>query len=270
MDQNILKRRQFLAAAGIASIGPLAGVGLAAESGGGPAGKQLFELRLYRLASPEKRKQLVDFFAKAGVPALNRAGVKPVGLFEPIPEEGQQTPPDLFVLLPHCGMESVVALNDKLMADEEFLKAGAAVLDAPPKDPAYERIESSLLEAFDGMPEVACPASGDERVFQLRIYEAHSVQKGQKKIEMFNTGGELDIFAKVGLTPVFFGEALIGTRIPNLTYLLGFENIAAKDAAWKAFLAHPDWAKLKADPQYADTVSRITNIMLRPAAGSQV
>jgi len=270
MDQPTLKRREFLAAAGLAGVGPLTGVGLGAECDAKPAGKQVFELRLYRMASPEKRAALVEFFGKAGVPALNRAGVKPVGLFEPVEEEGKETPPDLFVLLPFCCLPPVAGLTAKLMADEEFLKAGAAVLDAPPDDPAYERIESSLLLAFDGMPKVACPAKGKDRVFQLRIYESHSLKKAQKKIEMFNTGGELEIFAKTGLTPVFFGEALVGTRIPNLTYMLGFDNVEAKEAAWKAFIAHPDWAKLKADPQYAGTVSRITNIVLRPSGGSQI
>jgi len=270
MDHPTLKRREFLAAAGLAGVGPLAGVGLGAECDAKPASKQVFELRLYRMASAEKRAALVEFFGKAGVPALNRAGVKPVGLFEPVEEEGKETPPDLFVLLPYCCLPPVAGLTAKLMADEEFLKAGAAVLDAPPDDPAYERIESSLLLAFDGMPKLACPAKGKDRVFQLRIYESHSLKKAQKKIEMFNTGGELEIFAKTGLTPVFFGEALIGTRIPNLTYMLGFDNVEAKEAAWKAFIAHPDWAKLKADPQYAGTVSHITNIVLRPAACSQI
>jgi len=270
MDPSTLKRREFLAAAGVAGVGPLAGLGLAAECGEGSAGKQFFELRLYRLPSPEKRERLVEFFGAAGVPALNRAGVEPVGLFEPIKEQDEEVPPDLFALLPHRCLESVAGLTSKLMADEEFLRAGAAVLEAPASDAAYERIESSLLLAFDGMPKVACPATGDSRLFQLRIYESHSLKKAQKKIEMFHTGGELEIFARVGLTPVFFGEALIGARIPNLTYMLGFDNPDAKEAAWEAFFAHPDWAKLKADPQYKNTVSRITNIVLRPSACSQV
>ena len=48
-----------------------------------------------------------------------------------------------------------------------------------------------------------------------------SEKTGQKKIEMFNTGGELALFREVGMDPVFFGEALLGTRVPNLTYMLG-------------------------------------------------
>ena len=41
-------------------------------------------------------------------------------------------------------------------------------------------------------------------------------------------------------------------------------------AAWAKFGTHPEWLKLKVDPTYRDTVSHITNLVLRPAQGSQV
>jgi hypothetical protein len=106
---------------------------------------------------------------------------------------------------------------------------------------------------------------------QLRIYESHSEMAGAKKVEMFNRG-EIGIFKRVGLTPVFFGETILGQRRPNLTYLLVFDDKAALDKAWNAFRGDPEWAKLKAIPEYADKriVSKITNILLVPASCSQI
>ena len=52
--------------------------------------------------------------------------------------------------------------------------------------------------------------------------------------------------------------------------MLGFEDEAAMKKGWDAFRADPEWDKLKKDPAYKDTVSQITNLVLRPAAGSQV
>lgn len=72
------------------------------------------------------------------------------------------------------------------------------------------------------------------------------------------------------MQPVFFGEALIGTRLPNLTYMLGFEDMPASKKAWGRFLGEPAWKKLSKDPAYKDTVSRITNMFLRPTAYSQI
>jgi len=260
-----MKRREFLAAGCVVGAAPLASLSMGAEKCDAKQ-KQLLELRVYKMESDEQRKRFVDFLGEAMIPALNRAGVKPVGVFELLEDES----PDLFVLMPYCCLEAVPTVTAKLLADEKFLEAGAEVLDTAKDDKAYERVESSLLLAFDGIPKVELPVDNEGRIFQLRIYEAYSVKKGQKKIEMFNTGGELALFREVGMDPVFFGEALIGTRIPNLTYMLGFESIEAKETAWKRFLSSPKWDKLKKDPQYADTVSNITNIMLKPADCSQI
>ena len=89
-------------------------------------------------------------------------------------------------------------------------------------------------------------------------------------MRLFEAGGEIEIFQRVGLAPVFFGEALIGTKLPNLTYMLGFDNREASDTAWDVFRADPAWIKLKAVQKYKETVSNITNIYLTPAACSQI
>ena len=41
------------------------------------------------------------------------------------------------------------------------------------------------------------------RLFNLRIYESHNERAAATKIHMFENG-EIEIFKKVGLTPVFF------------------------------------------------------------------
>ena len=209
---------------------------------------------------------MVKFFAEAAIPAMNRIGINRVGVFSMLEDES----PNLYLLSPHKSLESAATWIHQLIKDEAFLKAGAAVVNATKEKPAYTRMESSLLWAFDGMPTLEIPSKKKSRVFQLRTYESHGVMAGQRKIEMFNDGGEMAIFHKTGLTPVFFGEALAGTKLPNLTYMLGFDDLEAKEAAWKAFIADPGWDKLKNDPYYKDTVSNITNIMLRPASCSQI
>ncbi|HEU4722746.1 MAG TPA: NIPSNAP family protein, partial [Gemmatimonadaceae bacterium] len=63
---------------------------------------------------------------------------------------------------------------------------------------------------------------------------------------------------------------VIGAKMPNLTYMLTFADMAARDAAWAAFSRDPDWRTLSADPQYRDNVSAISDIILRPTAYSQI
>ena len=108
------------------------------------------------------------------------------------------------------------------------------------------------------------------RIYELRIYESHNYKAAQKKIEMFNEGGEIEIFKKTGLNPVFFGETLVGPLMPNLTYMLVFDDMADRDKNWKVFADSPEWKELSSDPQYKDTVSNISDIILSPASCSQI
>lgn len=141
---------------------------------------------------------------------------------------------------------------------------------APKDSPAYERFESSLLLAFDGCPQVEVPTLAESRVLQLRIYESHNDERALMKIAMFNTGGEIEIFRRVGMDPVFFGQALVGSKLPNLTYMLSFKDEQAMQEGWGKFGKDPGWLTLRNDETYKDTVSNITNLVLRPARGSQI
>ena len=277
-----MDRREFLAAsAAVAAFGLAAprpaGAEDARPGGGPPAEKQLIELRTYHFASPAKLEAFERFLAKAAIPALNRAGVRPVGAFKLLAKDNADAKPpvtedgtDLYVLLPHASAADVLALDAKLAADGEFQEAGRDVLMAPKSDPAYSRYKTSLLLGFDQCPRVEVPTTADTRVLQMRMYESHSRERNRKKVAMFNEGGEIAIFRRVGMPPVFFGEAVAGPRMPNLTYMLGFADEAAMKKGWDTFRTDPEWDKLKKDPAYKDTVSQITNLVLRPVAGSQV
>ncbi|MFV1965894.1 MAG: NIPSNAP family protein [Pirellulaceae bacterium] len=262
-----MKRRDFMAAAGTAGLASVAtSIAPARGEASTSDGKEYFELRRYRIESDAQQQQVTKFYGDVAIPAFNRAGIKPVGVFSPTEDDSK----DLFVLLPHSCPVTLITARHALSADEAYLKAGESFLNAPPEEPGFARIESSLLRAFDKMPKMELPTKAETRIFQLRIYESHSPDAARRKIDMFNAGGEIALFHHVGLTPVFFGEALIGTKLPNLTYMLGFDNREAGEAAWKKFLADPEWTKLKAVEEYKKTVSNITNIYLKPAACSQI
>lgn len=259
-----MQRRSFLqsslvAAACTASVNPLP----AAD----PGPQELYELRTYLLKNA-KQPILDDYISQAFIPALKRFGIGPVGVFT---EDSGADTQRMFVLIVHPTVESVRTLNDRLAGDAEHQKAGEAFLAAKASDPAYQRIESFLMVPFAGMPKLVSPDLAKPRIFQLRTYESHNERAGKKKIEMFNKG-EIAIFKRVGLTPVFFGETILGPAMPNLTYMLVFPDDPALKAAWQQFRGDAEWNKLKSIPEYADKeiVSRITNRTLMPAPYSQI
>ncbi len=259
-----MMRREFLATSSLAATAVVPGAMAAGTE------QQYLELREYHMLLGDKQGRLHDFLRDAAIPALNRLGINPVGVFR---LQFGQSRPTLYVLLPHPSFESVVTLHDRLAADDEFTRAGSEFLDVPLSDPAYVRMENSLMLAFKDMPKVEIPGAVKgkrSRIFELRTYESHSVKAAKKKVEMFNEGGEIAIFRKTGLHPVFFGESIIGRQLPNLTYMLAFENMDQRYENWSTFVKHPDWKELSADPQYKDTVSNISDLILRPTGYSQI
>ena len=237
--------------------------------------KQFIELRIYHFASPEKQEAFEHFLESAAVPAFNRAGARPVGVFKltmndnpdlKLPSDST----DLYVLLPHTSIETLTNFSSRLGADGAFQDAGRQIIQAPKSDPAFLRYESSLMLGFDGFPQLKVPTQAATRLLQLRIYESHSNERARKKIEMFNQGGELTIFQRCGMTGVFFGQTLIGSKLPSLTYMLGFPTEADQKKAWDTFRNDPEWKRLSKADEYKDAVSNVTNLILRPAAGSQI
>jgi len=266
-----MQRRQFLktslAFSGAAGVTAL----VSAAGQDSPPAREYYQLQLYHLRRGPKQKLFDDFFREAFIPAMNRVGLGPVGVFNLM--TGPDSP-TIYVLVRYPSLEAFATGAQRLRADAEFLKAGAEVMNAPATDPAFVRLESSFMVAFEGMPKLEVPAgvAGNQpRIFELRTYESHSKKANLKKIEMFNVG-EIAIFRRAGLTPVFFGETLIGTRLPNLTYLLVYESMTAKDKSWAAFGSDPEWKKLSTTPGYTDAeiVSNISNVLLRPAPYSQI
>jgi hypothetical protein len=171
--------------------------------------------------------------------------------------------------------EILATVERRLEQDQEFMRAAAPYFDAPATDPVYVREDVSLLAAFEKVPKIEVPAataSKGPRLFELRTYESHNERAHHAKVRMFSEMGEIEIFRRAGLTPVFFSRTVAGQRMPSLVYMLVHENLASRDKAWGAFRDDPDWKKLSATPGFTDAeiVSNITTVLLRPAAYSQV
>ncbi len=264
-DEVLVDRREFLAATAVAAVSPLPHLNSHSQS----ASRQYFELRRYHLLPGTKQRAFIDFVGSVAIPAMNRAGVGRVGAFTVVYGENA---PSLLLVLAHQTLDSMVSLRDRLASDAVYARAGAAIIDAPLSDPAFVRVESTLLRAFDAMPTLE-PSAGagtaTPRIFELRTYESHSDRAALNKLKMFNAG-EVPIFRRAGLTPVFFGETVIGAKMPSLTYMLTFSDMSARDAAWGKFGQDPEWKTLSADPQYRDNVSAISDIILQPTAYSQI
>lgn len=273
-----MQRREFLKTSILASGSAVIAAGCAATRAGRSGSdtsrrtavkQEYYELRAYRLTPGSTADVLHAYLETAAIPAWNRLGSNPVGVFT---ESSPGNPASVFVLIPYPPMEEFGRSAGKLAADNAYRRAAEPYLNAPKDRPAYDRIDSWVMLAFAGMPRIDLPVycrQRKPRLFEMRTYESHNDVKAAKKVAMFNDG-EIDLMREVGLAPIFFGQALWGPSLPHLTYMTSAENDEAHKAHWAAFQKHPKWDQMKNDPQYADTVSRITKWFLVPTAYSQI
>jgi hypothetical protein len=223
------------------------------------------ELRTWRLHnSLENQSARVSEYLRNGLsPALSRASVKLAGAFSNF--IGQDGPYYVTV----AEFPSLKAFQDATMAlhtDPEHERA-LEKLSFGGGMP-FVRVESSLLRSFDHMPRIAYPDANEKRpprIFELRTYESQSFLTLRRKVAMFNNG-EAQIFERLGMRPVFFGETIVGPKQPNLNYMLSYDDLGARDKLWHAFGSDPEWKKLSSPPERKDAeiVANISNVILHP------
>ena len=258
-----MNRRGFISAS---AAGLAAGAASAAE----PGGNQFYELREYQLRNSKAGQQarLTAFLEAEHLPMTKRAGVAAAGYFSmQLGEFG----PRLFSLAVYNSLAHMQEVLDARAADKAWMKAAA---DFGAAEAPFDRVKSRLLRAFDGLKKIEIPKPNDEkgpRLFDLRTYEAETFADLREKINMFNSE-EIEIFRKTGINPLLFGETIVGDHMPNLTYMAWYDDMAARDKAWAAFLSHPDWIRIRSKPGWGndDIVATVSNIHLRPLKFSPI
>ncbi|TNF40744.1 MAG: NIPSNAP family containing protein [Bacteroidetes bacterium] len=234
--------------------------------------RDYYQITVYNIKDKAQETALDSYLKDAYLPAMHKAGVKKVGVFKPIatdPTAGTR----VFVFIPLKDLAQIEKLEAALEKDGAYQKAGAAYINAPYDNPPYVRMESILLRAFTSQPEFFAPKFStpkSEQIFELRSYQSATEKIYKKKVEMFNEGGESEIFKKIGANAVFYGEVLSGSEMPNLMYMTSYENMKANEECWKTFRDHPDWKKLSGLEEYKNTVSKINKYMLYPAEYSDI
>jgi len=223
-----------------------------------------FELKVYHLKTARQEALVDSFLQRQYLPALHGAGVATIGIFKPL---GNDTAADrrVYVCTPYASLRQWEQLQKTTVP--QLLAAGGAYENAAYNQPAYARLETILLQSFPDMTSLRAPrldAPKSERVYELRSYEGAGEKLFQNKVQMFNAGGEIKLFDRLGFNGVFYGAVLFGAHMPNLMYMTTFANMAAREAHWKAFGADPEWKQLSARPEYQNNVSHIDITFLRP------
>jgi hypothetical protein len=250
---------------------PALAAGGAAFSSAQPKAPSIYEIRTIHLRNTvdNQRSRLTDFLQHAVVPAFARADIAPCAYF--VSMIAEETP-FVITIANYPSLGAMEQQRAKLSADAEYKKALTAYNAQPGLN--YDRIDSMLGRAFPSVPEMIVPtdiAGRPGRIFELRRYESNNATTLARKIKMFESG-EIGVFRRLGMRPVFFAETIVGARMPNLVYMLSFDDLASREKLWQAFGSDPEWQKMRAAPGDSDAeiVSNISVSLLQPLPFSPI
>ena len=228
-----------------------------------------YKLKIYHLKSQAQADRLDAYLKNAYLPAMHKLGVKNMGVFKPI--KADTAGMLVYVFVPFKTINQLESLEQKLLADQDYVAAGKDYLTASYKDAPYTRLETIVLSAFPKMPESAVPnltANKTDRVYELRNYESATEAYNINKVNMFNDGDEVALFKRLGFNAIFYSEVLSGSHMPNLMYMISFDSMEEHDKHWKAFGDDAYWKTLSAKTEYQNNVSHIDAIFMHPTAYS--
>jgi hypothetical protein len=235
--------------------------------------QEYYAIRIYQMQSAQQESRVDRYLQEAFLPSLHRQGIHDVGVFKPV---GNDTAAirRIYVLIPFKSLEQFAGLNTALSKDQEYHASGLDYQDARYDSTPYIRMETILLEAFPDMAHHVAPTSlqgpRGERVYELRSYEGPTEKYFANKVQMFNEGGEIPLFQRLGFNAVFYASVLSGGHMPNLMYMTSFDNMASREQHWKTFSSDPAWKQLSSSPQYQHNVSHIDIVFLHPTEYSDL
>jgi hypothetical protein len=200
---------------------------------------RFYKIEAFQMKQGTQPARLAEFLRTAVVPRLAKVHNGPV-----IVLDAQIAPhtPQTLLIMGFSSFEDVWATPAKMMQDEAMTAAVAKLEKG--LEPAFETQTTTLLEATAFSPEIVAEKRDTPRLFEMRVYHSPTYTQLRALHERF-AGPEIKIFHRCGIHPVLYGSTVIGGNMPNLTYLIPFENLAAREKAWAAFGADPDWIKTR-------------------------
>jgi len=229
-----------------------------------------FVLRVYHFSAAAQQASIDSFLRLQLLPYLHRSKLNHIGVFNAIAND-TSADKKIYVFIPFNNLQQWETVHSG--AIENGMTGDGGYANAAYNNPAYSRFETVLLKAFPLMPPIVpskLSSPKSDRVYELRSYEGPSEKFFRNKVKMFNEGGEIPLFNRLGFNGVFYGEVMFGSKMPNLMYMTSFENMKSREEHWEAFRNDPEWKTLSGKQEYQHNVSHIDITFLRPTEYSEL
>lgn len=218
-------------------------VGLSSIAPAAEKAPQCFELRIY-YAAEGKLDALNSRFRDHTIALFTRHGMTNVAYWMPV-----ENPQRRFVyLLSYPDLAAREASWKAFQADPEWIAAKAA---SETSGTLVEKVESRFLTLTDFSPDMKVDEAGAPHIFEMRTYTAtpgnlpHLLDRFRRHT--------LALFSKHGMKHFAYFTPLPGQpgAEDTLVYFIYHASPEAREASFAAFVADPDWIRVKADSETA-------------------
>lgn len=226
-------RRSFLQALGTLGVAGSAAAGADEKT-------RFYTLETFFMKNGDQPGRLNEFISKAFLPAARKVHAGPMVFLEAVVAAHL---PQFVTVMGFKSADEALSLWKGLHQQEGYSEA-VKRWESEPNAP-YEHASLTLLEAAEYSPEIAIgePAK-TPRVFELRVYHSPTWRQLAALHERFS-GPEIRIFHRCGIHPLLYASTVFGENLPNLTYLIPFDDLAAREKAWNAFAGDAEWLKVR-------------------------
>jgi hypothetical protein len=243
----MLSRRQFFPALGLPAAASFFSGALFPALASSPEDQNktpLVVARSYFLKNGSQPERLHAFLKNGLLPELAHSPTGPPVILDAVIAAHL---PQVMTLFSFRSVEHWRAAEDKLAASTAY----RAAVDQWERgdDGPYEEYSERLLGTTPFSPSLAtavAQSSDQPRIFELRVYHSPTIRQLEALNDRF-AKQEIGIFHRSGIHPILYTNGITGDHLPNLTYLIPFDSLAAREKAWAAFAADPEWVKARAE-----------------------
>jgi hypothetical protein len=229
------------------------------------AQKDIYEIEVYKFRTTAQENATDNYLKDVWLPAMHRLGIKQIGVFKPLSNDTAAVK-KIIVLVQYISLDVWRRTKSNIQMDPVYTGASKSFEDADTSHLPYTRMESTILEAFPDQPKLIPTTlkSNPDALYELRSYESPTEELHRIKVNMFNAGGEIILFKRLDFQAVFYADVLSGSQMPNLVYMVVFQNAADRDSKWKAFGSSKEWKTISTDPKFRNdvSVSHIDSILM--------
>lgn len=177
--------------------------------------------------------QLHSYLSETLEPAMQQAHPAPVLYLESVIAPKA---PQVLVVTSHVNFEEMLAIRERVSANANVRQARTQLESSE----SLREVQSQVLIAPQGSLEL--PAHFHKSVIELSAFSAPAWQAGHG-VRM------TDILCRAGIRPIANALHAPGEHLPQLTFLMPFENVGASLEAWAKLEADAEWSQLRRDSQ---------------------